>query len=57
MQSDDKYIIAKTKVSGEVEDDEEIGELVPPNVTNKQVLSAADTLKRCASAKYVRGHN
>lgn len=45
-QLDDKDIIAETKASCEVEEeDEEIGEL-PPNVTNKQALSAVDTLKR-----------
>lgn len=44
---DDKDIIAEMKVSSEVveEDNEEISEL-PPSVTNKQALSAVDTLKR-----------
>jgi hypothetical protein len=45
-QWDENNIIAETKASCEVEEeDEEIGEL-PPNVTNKQALSAVDTLRR-----------
>ena len=46
--------LLKTKASGEVEEDDEIGELVPPNVTNKQALSAVDILKRCVELQQIR---
>ena len=44
-QWDDNNIITESKISCEIEEDEEIGEL-PPNVTNKQALSAMDTLRK-----------
>ncbi|XP_071039881.1 uncharacterized protein [Parasteatoda tepidariorum] len=46
-QWDDNDIIAQTKASCELseEEDEEIEDL-PPNVTNKQALSAVDTVRR-----------
>ncbi|XP_071037106.1 uncharacterized protein [Parasteatoda tepidariorum] len=46
-QWDDNDIIAQTKASCELseEEDEEI-EGLPPNVTNKQALSAVDTVRR-----------
>ena len=52
-QLDDKDI-AKMKASGKVKEDEEIGELVPQNVTNKQALSAVDILKRCVELQQIR---